>query len=49
MSGLLLGVTPFNQPGVEDYKKTMFAPLGRPGTEVRRAELEQRLSGGAKS
>ena len=49
VSGLLLGVNPFNQPGVEDYKKNMFALLGRPGTEVRRAELEQRLSGGAKS
>ena len=31
MSGLILGVNPFNQPGVEEYKKNMFRLLGKPG------------------
>ncbi len=43
MSGYLLGVNPFDQPGVEAYKKNMFALLGKPGFEERRAELEARL------
>lgn len=43
LSGYLLGVNPFDQPGVEAYKKNMFALLGKPGFEARRAELEARL------
>lgn len=43
LSGYLLGVNPFNQPGVEDYKKNMFALLGKPGYEERRRLLEERL------
>lgn len=43
ISGYLLGVNPFNQPGVEAYKKNMFALLGKPGYENMKAELEQRL------
>ncbi len=43
VSGLLLGVNPFNQPGVEAYKKNMFALLGKPGTEEQRAALESRM------
>ena len=43
LSGYLLGVNPFDQPGVEAYKKNMFALLGKPGYEDRRAELEARL------
>ena len=43
ISGYLLGVNPFNQPGVEAYKKNMFALLGKPGFEERRKELENRL------
>ena len=43
VSGYLLGVNPFDQPGVEAYKKNMFALLGKPGYEALRAELEQRL------
>ena len=41
VSGLILGINPFNQPGVEDYKKNMFALLGKPGEEheQRRKEL----------
>ena len=45
MSCLLAGVNPFDQPGVEAYKKNMFALLGKPGTEARRAELEARMAG----
>ncbi len=44
ISGYLLGVNPFDQPGVEAYKKNMFALLGKPGYEERKAELEARLS-----
>lgn len=44
LSGYLLGVNPFNQPGVEDYKKNMFALLGKPGHEERRKMLEERLA-----
>lgn len=43
ISGYLLGVNPFNQPGVESYKKNMFALLGKPGYEDMRAELLKRL------
>lgn len=43
VSGYMLGVNPFNQPGVESYKKNMFALLGKPGYEDQKAELEQRL------
>lgn len=43
ISGYLTGVNPFNQPGVESYKKNMFALLGKPGFEERREELLKRL------
>lgn len=43
MSGYLLGVNPFDQPGVEAYKVNMFALLGKPGFEEKKAELESRL------
>ena len=43
ISGYLLGVNPFDQPGVEAYKKNMFALLGKPGYEEIKAELEKRL------
>ena len=43
LSGYLLGVNPFNQPGVESYKKNMFALLGKPGYEEAREELLKRL------
>jgi len=44
MSGHLLGVNPFDQPGVEAYKKNMFALLGKPGFEAEKAILMERLS-----
>ncbi|MFC4809323.1 glucose-6-phosphate isomerase [Paenibacillus sp. GCM10023250] len=44
ISGLLLGVNPFDQPGVEAYKVNMFALLGKPGFEAQKAELAKRLS-----
>ena len=44
LSGYLLDVNPFDQPGVEGYKSNMFALLGKPGYETRRAELEARLN-----
>lgn len=44
ISGYILGVNPFNQPGVEAYKKNMFALLGKPGYTDMQAELEARLS-----
>ncbi|WP_138750944.1 glucose-6-phosphate isomerase [Paenibacillus sinopodophylli] len=44
ISGLLLGVNPFDQPGVEAYKTNMFALLGKPGFELQKAELLQRLA-----
>ncbi|MDQ6419114.1 glucose-6-phosphate isomerase [Paenibacillus sp. LHD-117] len=47
LSGLLLGVNPFDQPGVEAYKTNMFALLGKPGFEAQKAELESRLAGQA--
>ncbi|WP_276857706.1 glucose-6-phosphate isomerase [Intestinimonas timonensis] len=43
LSGYLLGVNPFDQPGVEAYKKNMFALLGKPGYEEQKASLEARL------
>ncbi|MCD8299713.1 MAG: glucose-6-phosphate isomerase [Clostridiales bacterium] len=43
VSGYILGVNPFNQPGVESYKKNMFALLGKPGYEDMREELIKRL------
>jgi glucose-6-phosphate isomerase len=43
ISGYVLGVNPFNQPGVEAYKKNMFALLGKPGFEHLREELLKRL------
>ncbi len=43
LSGYILGVNPFNQPGVESYKKNMFALLGKPGYEKEREELLKRL------
>ena len=43
ISGYILGVNPFDQPGVESYKKNMFALLGKPGYEAEKAELEARL------
>ncbi|MBS4211785.1 glucose-6-phosphate isomerase [Neobacillus rhizophilus] len=44
ISGLLMGVNPFDQPGVEAYKKNMFALLGKPGFEAEKAELLKRIS-----
>ena len=43
ISGYLLGVNPFDQPGVEAYKKNMFALLGKPGFEEQKAALEARM------
>ena len=43
VSGYLLGVNPFNQPGVESYKKNMFALLGKPGYEDAKAALEAKI------
>ena len=43
ISGYMLGVNPFNQPGVEDYKVNMFALLGKPGYEAHREELLKKL------
>jgi len=43
ISGYLLGVNPFNQPGVEEYKRNMFALLGKPGYEEEKKKLEARL------
>lgn len=43
LSGYLLGVNPFDQPGVESYKKNMFALLGKPGYEEMQAELLKKL------
>jgi glucose-6-phosphate isomerase len=42
LSGYMLGVNPFNQPGVEAYKKNMFALLGKPGYEELREKLLKR-------
>ncbi len=43
ISGYVLGINPFDQPGVESYKKNMFALLGKPGYEAEKAKLEERL------
>ena len=43
ISGYLMGVNPFNQPGVESYKANMFALLGKPGYEGAKAALEEKL------
>ena len=43
ISGYMLGVNPFDQPGVESYKKNMFALLGKPGYEDMKAALEAKL------
>lgn len=43
VSGYMLGVNPFDQPGVESYKKNMFALLGKPGYEAMNAQLKARL------
>lgn len=43
ISGYMLGVNPFNQPGVEDYKRNMFALMGKPGYEAQREELLKKL------
>ncbi len=48
ISGYVLGVNPFDQPGVESYKLNMFALMGKPGYEERRAELENRINGSVK-
>ena len=45
ISGYMLGVNPFDQPGVESYKKNMFALLGKPGYEEMKKVLEDRLNG----
>ena len=45
LSGYLLEVNPFDQPGVEAYKKNMYALLGKPGYEDQKAALEARLNG----
>jgi glucose-6-phosphate isomerase len=42
-SGYILGVNPFDQPGVEDYKRNMFALLGKPGYESQKEELENKM------
>jgi len=39
----MLGINPFDQPGVEAYKKNMFALLGKPGFEAASAELEKKI------
>ncbi len=43
ISGYMLGVNPFNQPGVESYKRNMFALLGKPGYEIQKETLEKQL------
>ena len=43
VSGYMMGINPFDQPGVENYKKNMFALLGKPGYESEKAALEARL------
>lgn len=45
VSGYMLGVNPFDQPGVEDYKNNMFALLGKKGYEEKKKEAEQKLAG----
>lgn len=43
VSGYMLDVNPFDQPGVEDYKNNMFALLGKKGFEAKKAEVEKKL------
>ncbi len=43
ISGYILGVNPFNQPGVEDYKRNMFALLEKPGYEAQTQAIKERL------
>ena len=43
LTGYLMEINPFNQPGVEAYKNNMYALLGKPGYEAQKAELEKRL------
>jgi glucose-6-phosphate isomerase len=43
MSGYLIGVNPFNQPGVASYKNNMFALLGKPGHEALKKTLEEKI------
>jgi glucose-6-phosphate isomerase len=43
ISGYMLGVNPFDQPGVEDYKRNMFALLNKPGYEEQSAAIQARL------
>ena len=43
ISGYMIGINPFDQPGVEAYKKNMFALLGKPGYEDMKQTLEERL------
>lgn len=43
LSGLMLGVNPFNQPGVENYKRNMFALLNKPGYEKEHEAITERL------
>ena len=43
VSGYILKINPFNQPGVESYKRNMFALLGKPGYEQEKESLEKRL------
>jgi glucose-6-phosphate isomerase len=43
ISGLVLGVNPFDQPGVEDYKRNMFALLGKPGYEAQTEAIKARI------
>jgi len=45
ISGYMLGVNPFNQPGVEAYKKNMFALLNKPGYEAESQAIQQRING----
>lgn len=45
VSGYVIDVNPFDQPGVEEYKKNMFALLGKPGYEDRKADLDKRING----
>jgi glucose-6-phosphate isomerase len=47
VSGYILGVNPFDQPGVENYKKNMFALLGKPGFEAQAAAIRKASAGGA--
>ncbi|MHB8071963.1 MAG: glucose-6-phosphate isomerase, partial [Candidatus Cryosericum sp.] len=46
VGGYLLGINPFDQPGVEAYKHNMFALLGKPGTEAAAADIRSRLAKG---